>query len=177
MDNLDAEGVPKPLIWLRLWISWVGFEIAPENGEKVEITLCPFFSFFFLLFLGFSLLFVVIGTTLAMKSLLFCGFCGVFLGCEVSDRRIERKLPVIFYCWSSILCSAWNVGITGFLIVFDYSFCVVFELKVGVEGLFFVLLKGWWEEEVWEKREKKDSFFLLFFSLFCLQAIRFCATS
>lgn len=49
VDNWGAEGVRKPLVWLRLWISGVGFEIAPENGEKVEITLCPFFSlsFFF----------------------------------------------------------------------------------------------------------------------------------
>ena len=31
---------------------WVGFEIAPENGEKVEITLCPFFSLSF--FFGFG---------------------------------------------------------------------------------------------------------------------------
>ena len=32
---------------------WVGFEIAPENGEKVEITLCPFFLFLFFLVLRF----------------------------------------------------------------------------------------------------------------------------
>ena len=57
VDNLGAEGVRKPLIWLRLWISGVGFEIAPENGEKVEITLCPFFLFLFSLVLGFFLAF------------------------------------------------------------------------------------------------------------------------
>lgn len=47
----------KPLISLRLWISGVGFEIALENGEKVEITLCPFFLFLFSLVLGFFLAF------------------------------------------------------------------------------------------------------------------------
>ena len=26
-----------------------------------------------------------------VKYWLFCGFCGVFLGCVLSDRRIERK--------------------------------------------------------------------------------------
>lgn len=57
VDNWGAEGVLKPLIWLRLWISGVGFEIAPENGEKVEITLCPFFLFLFSLVLGFFLAF------------------------------------------------------------------------------------------------------------------------
>lgn len=57
VDNLGAEGVRKPLIWLRLWISGVGFEIAPENGEKVEITLCPFFLFLFSLVLRFFLAF------------------------------------------------------------------------------------------------------------------------
>ena len=36
---------------------WVGFEIAPENGEKVEITLCPFFLFLFSLVLRFFLAF------------------------------------------------------------------------------------------------------------------------
>ena len=68
--------------------------------------LVHFFSFFFLWFWGFSLLFVVVGTTLPMKSLLFCVFCGVFLGCVLSDRRIERKCTVIFYCLSGTLCSA-----------------------------------------------------------------------
>ena len=57
VDNWGAEGVRKPLIWLRLWISGVGFEIAPENGEKVEITLCPFFLFLFSLVLRFFLAF------------------------------------------------------------------------------------------------------------------------
>lgn len=57
VDNLGAERVRKPLIWLRLWISGVGFEIAPENGEKVEITLCPFFLFLFSLVLRFFLAF------------------------------------------------------------------------------------------------------------------------
>lgn len=33
----------------------------------------------------------MVGTTLPMKSLLFCVFCGVFLGSVLSDRRIERK--------------------------------------------------------------------------------------
>lgn len=36
---------------------WVGFEIAPENGEKVEITLYPFFLFLFSLVLRFFLAF------------------------------------------------------------------------------------------------------------------------
>jgi hypothetical protein len=40
-----------------LWISGVGIEIAPENGEKAEITLCPFFLFLFSLILGFFLAF------------------------------------------------------------------------------------------------------------------------
>lgn len=57
VDNLGAEGVLKPLIWLRLWISVAGFEIAPENGEKVEITLYPFFLFLFSLVLRFFLAF------------------------------------------------------------------------------------------------------------------------
>lgn len=57
VDNLGAWEVLKPLIWLRLWISGVGFEIAPENGEKVEITLCPFFLFLFSLVLRFFLAF------------------------------------------------------------------------------------------------------------------------
>ena len=36
---------------------WVGFEIAPENGEKVKITPCPFFLFLFSLVLRFFLAF------------------------------------------------------------------------------------------------------------------------
>jgi hypothetical protein len=40
-----------------LWISGVGFEIAPENGEKVENTPCPFFFFLFSLVLGLFLAF------------------------------------------------------------------------------------------------------------------------
>lgn len=57
VDNLGADGALKPLIWLRLWISGVGFEIAPENGEKVEVTLCPFFLFLFSFVFGFFLAF------------------------------------------------------------------------------------------------------------------------
>ena len=58
---------------------------------------------------------------------------------------------------------------TGFLIVFGCSFYVVFELRVGVESLiFFGLLRRYREEEVWGKREKKDSFFLLFFLFYLL---------
>ena len=76
----------------------LGLKSPLRMERRWKLPFVHFFSFFFLLFLGFSLLFVVIGTTLAMKSLLFCGFCGIFFGYEVSDRRIERKLPAIFYC-------------------------------------------------------------------------------
>ena len=120
-----------------------------------------------------------------MKSLLFCVFCGVFLGCVLSDRRIERKCTVIFYCLSGTLCSARNVDMSGFLIVFSCSFYVVFKLEVGVGSLiFFGLLRGSGRRKYGRKERRRIRFFFCFFLYFAFKrvafallrnSIRFCA--
>ena len=157
---------------------WVGFEIAPENGEKAETTLCPFFFFLFSLVLGFFLAFCSgcrerRGEILVVLWVLWC-FLRV---CTVGQENREKV-----YCYFLLLeqhfvqcVKRWYDWVFDCFWLF-FLYCFYAE---GWSGKFNFL---WFIEEVMgggsmgEKREEGFVFSFVF-SLFCLQASRFCATS